>query len=225
MKNFKTLLRKLSLVLISILILLTSVTVFIPQTYLNKKAYSIAEKMNEIIKPGDPGQNINITFHNSNGFFKGAFFFIGISLISVIILFFWKGTLQKWKAKFATIVFMIILFVMSSLNYSYHDRLWKLQLQALLDFILVFLGLVVLQYLYKLRTESEHLKAFLWLSYFTVCLFGILLPFLFGTLYFLNSLGITIDNINDKWITAPLAIISVLISWKSLKQKDISKTE
>lgn len=225
MKNFKALLRKILLVLIAILIFSTSLTVFQPKSYLNRVGYSIAKKMNEVIEPGEYGQNINLTFQNSNNFFKGAFFFIGISIISVIILFFWSGKFQKWKAKFTTILFMIILFVMSSLNYSYHDRLWKLQLQSILDFILVFLGLVILQYLYKLRTESEHLRAFLWLSYFTVCLFGILLPFLFGTLYFLNASGISIDNFSDKWVTAPLAIISIIISWKSLKQKEISKID
>jgi hypothetical protein len=72
----------------------------------------------------------------------------------------------------------------------------------------------------KMRAENEHLKVLLWLTYFILCLFGIGLPFAFATIYLLQKIGVPLESIDDKWVTAPATIISLIISWLTYKQKN-----
>jgi len=61
-----------------------------------------------------------------------------------IILFFWEKVIEQLKIKVVTILFMIILRIITIVNYSYRDKVWKLELQTLLDYVNAFWGLIVL---------------------------------------------------------------------------------
>jgi hypothetical protein len=189
-------------------------------TFLNKLAYGFADLMVVNFPIGEPGENVNVTTGaNVNYFFIFSFLAIGFAISFSLVLFFWNEALAMWKVKAITLIFMILLLIFSLVNYSYYDKLWRLSLQAFLDYINVFLGLVILQYLLKLRSENEHFKVLLWLTYFIVCLFGIILPFGFGTIYFLHKFGISLKSIDEKWITVTATVVSLIISWLTYKQK------
>ena len=219
----KLIIRKTSALLLSFLIAITTLYAIIPGSFLNEFAFEIAEFLHIIIPDGKTGQNINITYENTNPFFHYSFLAIGFTISLSILLFFWKKEIDAWKIKLITILFLILLMVMSLVNYSYHDRLWRIELQVILDYINVFLGLVVLLQLWKLSFENEFMKVIFWFIYFIICLFGILLPFFFGTIYLLCLFGISLSGLNDKFVTTPATIISLIISWLSYKQKEPAK--
>lgn len=166
----------------------------------------------KLFPPGPSCQNLN-TSHRDIFISLSR---VGLALaISLSLVFcFWERRVTPRARTLPYFFFLILLLSLSTANFASLDSLLNRKAQALIDFVLVIIGLIVISVLIRMRPASPEATIIRAVVVFLVVLQGIALPGLWGLLWLLNWEGAIPyhQTLNPAWISAIAAVASALIA-------------
>jgi hypothetical protein len=167
-----------------------------------------------LIPPGAPGQNLNTSARDA--FLSLSVFGLGLATALSLIYCLWNRRTTKKAVVVSYFVFLITLTSMSTANFAMGDALLNRKAQALIDLVLLTLGLIVVIELLQIRPSSTPGLVLRTVIVFLIILQGIALPGIYGLLWLLNwQNAITVGqskNFNPGWISAAAGVSSAVIA-------------
>jgi hypothetical protein len=163
------------------------------------------------IFPAVSGSGHNINTSGRDVVQSASFFGLGLATALSLVLCCWTpGAYQRWL-RTSYLAFLAVLMSLSTANFAMGDQLLDIRAQALIDLVLVVLGLVVVAELWKIRPTSTAGHVLRFILMFLIVLQGVLLPGAFGLLWWLRFQGVTGDP-NPAWISSGAAVCSAVIA-------------
>jgi hypothetical protein len=184
-----------------------------------------------LIPEGAPGQNLNTSERD----LFSSLSVVGLAVATAlsVFLFFWNPRIKSKAITFVYFLFLSVLLCMSTANFAALDLLLNRRAQALIDLVLVVLGLITISILIRIEPQLSSQAIVRAVVIFLIALQGIALPAIYGLLWFLNwQNAITLSqsrNLNlASWISAIAAASSAAIavlSYRSSKHKTPEKDD
>lgn len=180
-----------------------------------------------IVPPGKPGQNI-IPYFDIEFFWQLSFISFIVAFIFSMFYLFWSPGIYKKKLFIPFLIFLITLMSFSIINFLTFDQLMHRWAQAIIDLIIIFLGLTVLQYLLKLSPRTYVGITFHTIIVFIIVLEALIIPGIYAIIFIFNLQGLinhssTIGfgmgwiSIISYIITTGIAVINVIKNKENIK--------
>jgi hypothetical protein len=144
--------------------------------------------------------------------------YVGVALAGALAfaLLVWERRPRRWIPPTLVAVTLFVAFTLSFFNYFSGDFYVPRYQQAIIDLILVFLGVVCVLMLLKVQVSSTSGQVLKCMAVGLLCLEAIVTPGIYGTLWLLNAQGMIgaaeSNSWNPSWISAVAALGSLAIS-------------
>jgi hypothetical protein len=183
---------------------------------------SLLAGADNLIPPGAPGQNLNT---NDRDLFV-SLSTVGLALATSLsmVFCFWNRRASQRAIVFGYFAFLVVLVSMSTANFATGDMLLNRKAQALIDLVLVVLGLITTSMLMRIRSLSPEGVILRAVIVFLLILQAIALPGVYGLLWLLNwQNAISADqtrSLNPGWISAAAALVSAGIAFLKYRKEN-----
>lgn len=218
------------IVLISLAPYLGVPALYWPFTGLYSGGLLLMSGADKLIPVGAPGQNLNTS---DREIFK-SLSTVGLALAASlsIVYCFWERRVKSKAITFSYFLFLIVLLSMSTANFAALDALLNRSAQALIDLVLVVLGLITTSVLIGIRPTSPSGAVIRAVVVFLLVLQGIALPAIYGLLWFLNwQNAVSLSqsrSLNPAWISAvagAASAVTAVLNYRNSKKSDPAQQE
>src|ERR1051326_4275199 len=212
--------RRIILIVIGSGIVIISLTPYLPVRVLSfpffvffSPGFLLLELAAKMVPPA-VGQNLITDDREELWFFSTIGLAIAVALS--LIRCFWHLWVSRKALTLTYSTLLVVLLSMSSANFALGDSFLNRGAQALIDLVLLVLGLIVISMLIRLRPKSPEGAIVQGCIVFLVFLQGIALPALFGLtglLNWRNALSVAqAQSLKPAWMTALAAIVSAVVA-------------
>jgi hypothetical protein len=212
--------RRVILIVIGAGFVLLSLTPYLPVRVLSfpffglfSPGFVLLELADNLVPPA-VGQNLITGDREEFWFFSTIGLAIAVALS--LIHCFWNRRVSRKALALTYSILLVVLLTMSSANFALGDSFLNRGAQALIDLVLLVLGLIVISMLIRLRPQSPEGAVVRAGIVFLVFLQGVALPGLFGLIGLLNgqnALSVAqAQSIKPEWISAIAAIVSAVVA-------------
>ncbi|MDF1738660.1 MAG: toll/interleukin-1 receptor domain-containing protein [Verrucomicrobiales bacterium] len=126
---------------------------------------------------------------------------------------YWDRRPVQWKVQLCFWLFFFLILPLSVLNYWSADTYVSRSKQALIDLVLVFLGVVVVLLIARIKAKTIPARVLQWMAVYFIALQAVLIPAIYASLWWLNwQEAISAANTKDwtpGWISVTGAILAV----------------
>jgi hypothetical protein len=168
-----------------------------------------------VIPPGAPGQNLNSSL-DLDPYTSLYVLGLGVSIALSVLFWFWNRRRTSAAVLVSYFAFLVLLMSMSMANFASGDMLLNRKAQALVDLVLVVLGLIVVAHVLRFRVQSVGGGVLRAVIVFLIALQGIAIPGLWGLIWLLNwQNALTLQqtrDLNPAWLSGIAGVISAVVS-------------
>jgi asparagine N-glycosylation enzyme membrane subunit Stt3 len=152
--------------------------------------------------------------------------YVGVALVGALALtlLFWERRPRSWVSPLLFTLSLFVALTLSLVNYISGDFFVPRSQQAVIDLILVFMGLVCISMLLRFKVSSVSGRVLKALTIGVLCLEAVAIPGVYALLWTLNAqrliaLGDT-QNANPGWISALTSVGSLLVGDATYRRRD-----
>jgi hypothetical protein len=179
-----------------------------------------------LVQPASPGHNVTPSTFST--FYQLSFLGLCLMLSASLVLLLWNGRPSTVKKIAVYFGLLLVLIPISAVNFHYGDYLMRASVQALLDLLLVALGITTVIWLRNYLVGEGLLRTFKYIVMFVLILEAVALPGLYSVLWLLRWQGIPVRGMEDKIVSGTATVVSAtlaILGYLKDKKSDVRQNE
>jgi len=182
----------------------------------------LAEWLRGSVHEGAPGKNV--TPSTFSAFYQLSFLGICLATASSVVVFFWDARPAKRARIAICFIVLIVLVPLSAVNFHYGDYLMTGWAQAVLDFVLVCVGLTAVFVVWEFEVQGVFVRVVKAMVVFLLLLESVVLPGMYAILWLLWWQGVPVNGATDHIVSGTAATVSAVIAVINFAHKRKSST-